>query len=134
MSGGELTLAEYEALARFRRDLRQFLHFSTEAARAAGVAPMQHQLLLVIKGCGAPPTIGEAAEWLQLRHHSAVELVDRAVAAGLVARAHDANDARVQRLLLTAEGERRLAGLSALHREELRRLRDETFADLLSLG
>jgi DNA-binding MarR family transcriptional regulator len=133
-----LTPAEYQALARFRRGLRSFLLFSEEAAKAAGVAPSQHQLLLAIKGiepAGPPaPTIGEVAEQLLLRHHSAVELVDRAVASGLVTRAVDPDDARCQRLYLTEVGEQKLAALSARHREELRRLREETFADLLSLG
>jgi DNA-binding MarR family transcriptional regulator len=131
-----LTLADYESLARFRHGLRSFLHFSEEAARAEGVTPAQHQLLLAIKGMrpGEAPTIGEIADWLVLRHHSAVELVDRAAAGGLVIRVADPDDARCQRLHLTVVGEERLARLSELHREELRRLREETFAHLLSLG
>ncbi len=131
-----LALTDYESLARFRHGLRSFLHFSEEAARAEGVTPAQHQLLLAIKGMrpGEAPTIGEIADWLVLRHHSAVELVDRAAAAGLVIRVADPDDARCQRLHLTVVGEERLARLSELHREELRRLREETFAHLLSLG
>jgi DNA-binding MarR family transcriptional regulator len=138
MTAPPLTDADYQALARFRRGLRAFLHFSEEAARAEGVTPAQHQLLLAIRGIpGAHeqgPAIGDIAEWLMLRHNSAVELVDRAAAAGLVVRAADTDDARVQRLCLTAEGEEKLARLSALHREELRRIRDETFAHLRSVG
>jgi DNA-binding MarR family transcriptional regulator len=130
-------MADYQALARFRRGLRSFLHFSEEAARGAGVAPAQHQLLLAIKGMPSgttlAPTIGDVAEWLMLRHHSAVELADRAVSAGLVTRSPDPDDARIQRLLLTPRGEDTLARLSALHREELRRLRQDTITDLLSL-
>jgi len=127
---------DYRALARFRRSLRGFLHFSEEAARAAGLTPGQHQLLLAIKGTdtGEAPTIGEVAEWLKLRHHSAVELVDRAAAAGLVERAQDPEDARCQRLVLTDRGERALARLTALHRDELRRFREETFDHLSRLG
>jgi DNA-binding MarR family transcriptional regulator len=122
-----LSLADYQALARFRRALREFLHFSEQAARAAGMTPAQHQLLLAVKGTesGRPPTIGEVADSLKLRHHSAVELVDRAVAAELVIRAPDADDARVQRLVLTAHGEELLARLSTAHREELLRFKDE---------
>jgi DNA-binding MarR family transcriptional regulator len=131
-----LSMADYESLARFRHGLRAFLHFSEEAARAEGVTPAQHQLLLAVKGMrpGEAPTIGEIAEWLVLRHHSAVELVDRATTAGLVFRLADPDDARCQRLHLTAVGEGTLARLSELHRGELRRLREETFAHLLSLG
>jgi DNA-binding MarR family transcriptional regulator len=133
-----MTPADYQSLARFRRALREFLHFSEAAARQAGVTPAQHQLLLAIKGMPRPggpaPTVGEVAEWLFLRHHSAVELVDRAAAAALVTRAPDPEDARCQRLHLTPDGEAKLARLSERHREELRRLREETFTHLLSLG
>lgn len=128
-----LTQADYRALADFRRALRAFVHFSEEAARAAGLTPAQHQLLLAVKGAAGPPTIGEVADWLKLRHHSTVELVDRAVAAGLLEREADATDGRVQRLVLTAQGGEKLAGLSVLHREELRRLREETLMPLMRL-
>ena len=138
MTPAPLSATDYEALARFRRGLRAFLHFSEQAAQAAGLHPAQHQLLLAIKamttaGHAGGPTIGDMAEWLMLRHNSAVELVDRAAAAGLVQRHPDPEDARCQRLTLTAEGEGKLAVLSEQHRDELRRLREETFADLLSI-
>lgn len=122
-----LSLVDYQALARFRRALREFLHFSEQAARAAGMTPAQHQLLLAVKGTesGQPPTIGDVADSLKLRHHSAVELVDRAVAAGLVIRTADPDDARVQRLVLTAHGEDQLARLSTAHRKELLRFKEE---------
>jgi DNA-binding MarR family transcriptional regulator len=122
-----VTLADYQALARFRRALREFLHFSEQAARAAGLTPAQHQLLLAVKGTesGQPPTIGEVADSLKLRHHSAVELVDRAVAAHLLMRMDDPVDARLQRLVLTAQGEDKLARLSTAHRRELGRFREE---------
>jgi len=116
---------DYRALAEFRRALRQFLHFSEEQARAAGLTPAQHQLLLAVRGAASPPTIGDAADALQLRHHSTVELVDRAQAAGLVTRVPDKSDARRQLLRLTRKGDKVLAGLSAIHRDELRRFRAE---------
>jgi DNA-binding MarR family transcriptional regulator len=119
--------ADYRALARFRHALRVFQRFSEDAARAAGLTPAQHQLLLAIKGWAtdAPPTIGDVADVLQLRHHSAVELVQRAVTAGLVATAADPADARRQMLRVTDAGEDKLASLSLLHRDELRRFRLE---------
>ena len=130
-----VTLGDYRALAAFRRSLRAFLHFSEQAARAEGLTPAQHQLLLAVKGTESPgpPSIGDLAESLKLRHHSAVELVDRAVGAGLVQRRQDPDDRRCQRVVLTAVGEKKLAALSALHREELRRFKDETIAHLESL-
>jgi DNA-binding MarR family transcriptional regulator len=65
--------------------------------------PTQHQLLLALKGHPEPagPTIGEAAEYLNIRHHSAVGLVDRVERAGLLRRVRDAADARAVRLVLT---------------------------------
>jgi DNA-binding MarR family transcriptional regulator len=134
-TGPVVSDSEYQALARFRRALRTFLHFSEQAARAAGLTPAQHQLLLAIKGSdsGTAPTLGEIADSLKLRHHSAVELVDRASAAGLVTRQHDPHDARRQRVILTGLGEGKLARLSALHRSELRRFQQEINAVLASL-
>lgn len=133
--GGPVTDDEYHALARFRRALRSFLHFSEEAARAAGLTPTQHQLLLAIRGADSdtPPTIGEVADWLKLRHHSTVELVDRAERSGLVARVPDPADLRRQRLRLTDLGHTKLDALSTLHREELRRFREEGLASLRSI-
>ncbi|MGZ4694253.1 MAG: MarR family winged helix-turn-helix transcriptional regulator [Acidimicrobiales bacterium] len=127
MTARTVSQTDYRALARFRHALRVFQRFSEDAARAAGLTPAQHQLLLAIKGWASdePPTIGEVADVLQLRHHSAVELVQRAVAGGLVASATDPTDARRQLLHVTDAGEAKLASLSLLHRDELRRFRME---------
>jgi DNA-binding MarR family transcriptional regulator len=134
--GGPVTDAEYRALAQFRRALRSFLHFSEEAAKAAGITPSQHQLMLAIRGndSSEAPTIGEIADSLKLRHHSTVELVDRAEAAGLVERVPDPGDHRRQRLALTRLGTARLDALSTLHREELRRFHEEGLIPLRALG
>jgi DNA-binding MarR family transcriptional regulator len=115
---------DYERLLDFRTGLRRFLRWSAEQAAAAGLTPARHQLLLAIRGHRDPagPTIGDVAGYLLIRHHSAVELVDRAVAAGLVERRQDSDDLRAVRLGLTADGADRLARLAALHVEELRRL------------
>jgi DNA-binding MarR family transcriptional regulator len=120
----DLTGAQYRQLLEFRTALRQFLHWSEEQARAEHLTPAQHQLLLAIRGDGGEPTVGEVAERLLLRHHSAVGLVDRAAEAGLVQRVRDTSDHRVVRLRLTRVGAAKLARLSARHFEELRRLRN----------
>jgi DNA-binding MarR family transcriptional regulator len=75
----DLSLADYQALAEFRYLLRRFLHFSEQEARAAGLEPQQHQMLLAIKGLPADKaaSVGELAERLQLQHHSTVELINR---------------------------------------------------------
>ncbi|HEY8524906.1 MAG TPA: MarR family winged helix-turn-helix transcriptional regulator [Acidimicrobiales bacterium] len=133
----ELSTADYQALARFRHALRVFLRFSEQAAREAGLTPNQHQLLLAVRGWAGPgeaPTIRDLADQLQLEHHSVVELVDRAVAAGLVHRHTDPDDRRRQRLMLTPHGARQLAVLTAAHREELRRFRGEMARILDEIG
>lgn len=116
---------DYARLLAFRDGLRRFLHWSDEESRAVGITAPQHQLLLAIRGHGAPPSIGEVAEHLLLRHHSVVELVDRAVAAGLVERIADEDDQRVVRLRLTRQGASCLRRLSSAHLEELSRLRPQ---------
>src|SRR5260221_6878600 len=115
---------DYERLLNLRTGLRQFLRWSEEQARAVGITPAHHQLLLAIRGHRGreAPTIGDVADALLLRHHSAVGLVDRAASVGLVDRRVDAIDHRIVRLHLTALGARRLRQLSGAHLEELRRL------------
>ena len=115
---------DYARLLAFRTDLRRFLHWSEQRAREVGLTPAQHQLLLAIRGHRGErgPTIGDAAESLLLRHHSAVELVDRAERAGLVTRSYDHDDRRQVRLALTRGGADCLERLSAQHVDELARL------------
>ena len=122
-----LSKAEYELLASFRYALRQFLRFSEEAARAADIEPRQHQALLAIKGFPGRDwvTIGELAERLQIRHHSAVGLVDRLVANGLLAREPASDDRRQVHIALTSRGEALLDRLAAAHKAELLRLEPE---------
>ena len=114
----------YVRLLALRAGLRHFERWSGQQAQAAGLTPAQHQLLLAIRGHSDPrgPTIGEVADYLLLRHHSTVGLVDRADAAGLVTRTRDDDDHRIVRLHLTECGTDRLEALSALHLEELERL------------
>lgn len=119
-----LAQADYEALADFRYTLRRFLNRSAAAARSAGLTPQQHQALLAIKGHpgGHAISIGELAEKLVLRHHSAGEMVERLLQADLVERRADAADRRRTVLRLSERAERLLAGLSTIHLEELRRI------------
>jgi DNA-binding MarR family transcriptional regulator len=115
---------DYANLLAFRTALRRFDSWSHEQARRVGLTHAQHQLLLAVKGHHDPdgPTISEAAEYLNTRHHSAVGLADRAERAGLLHRIRDKYDARVVRLRLTDLGEDRIAQLAGLHLDELRRL------------
>ncbi len=119
-----LTKQDFEALARFRFGIRRYLRFSEETVRRHGLTPQQYQLLLALKGFPGREwaTVRELSDRLQLRHHSVVELVNRAQGQDLVDRAPDPEDARVVRVLLTDAGEDILARLAALHRDELRRI------------
>jgi DNA-binding MarR family transcriptional regulator len=116
--------ADFEDLLTLRTGLRRLMRWSEQQADTAGLTPAQHQLLLAIRGHRdrRGPTVGEVADYLLLRHHSAVGLVDRAVSAGLVKRVRDPQDHRIVRLQLTAAGSKRLETLSELHLEELERL------------
>jgi DNA-binding MarR family transcriptional regulator len=115
------TPADYEALAELRHQIRRFLHFSEEASRQAGLEPRQHQLMLALKGLprGVRPRIGELAERLQIRHHSAVELVNRLETGGYVLRVPGDHDRREVLVGLTPKGEKVLRELSLHHRNEL---------------
>jgi DNA-binding MarR family transcriptional regulator len=127
MSRNTISDAEFEQLLELRDGLRRFLRWSEQQAEGVGLTPAQHQLLLAIRGHPDPrgPTIRDVANHLLLRHHSVVELVNRAEAAGLVRRRPDPHDQRSVRLSLSSLGNRRVAKLSALHLEELRRLRGQ---------
>ena len=117
-----LTVADYQALAELRYQIRRFVHFSEQASRTAGLEPQQHQLMLALKGLpkGVRPRIGELAERLQIRHHSTVELVNRLSTAGHVRRHRAGEDRREVLLSLTPSGEKILKELSLHHRAELR--------------
>ena len=115
---------DYQALLEFRTALRRFNHWSEQQAKAVGLTHAQHQLLLAVKGHrgNGAPTIGDIADYLLLRHHSAVELVNRAQAGGLVERQRDTADGRIVRLRLTTKGEECLEQLTTLHVAELQQL------------
>jgi DNA-binding MarR family transcriptional regulator len=121
-----LTKADFEALARFRFGIRRYLRFSEETVRELGLTPQHYQLLLALKGFPDRDwaSIRELAERLQLRHHSVVELVNRAQGQGLVLRSAHPHDSRAVRVALTRDGEKIISRLASLHRDELRRLRD----------
>ena len=117
--------SDYRLLSEFRYLLRCFPEFSETAAVRAGLTSRQHQALLAIKGAreDSVPTVGYLAERLRIQHHSAVELANRLVEAGLIAREHDESDRRRVRLRLTDAAEQRLVDLSSSHLAELKRMR-----------
>jgi DNA-binding MarR family transcriptional regulator len=116
--------ADFEHLLELRTGLRRFLRWSEEQAKAAGLTAAKHQLLLAIKGHPDPagPTIGEIADYLVLRHHSAVGLIDRAEKDGLVKRTPDPGSRSVVRVTLTRAGEVKLDALAEAHLQEITHL------------
>jgi DNA-binding MarR family transcriptional regulator len=131
-----LSRADYQALAGLRLAIRRFLAFSESAARSVGLSPRQYQALLAIRGSPTdePVTVGGLAATLGIRHHSAVGLVNRLCALGLLRRHVGADDRRRVYLTPTPEGGRKLQRLAAVHRLELRRMRPQLVGLLSRLG
>jgi len=127
-----LTLSDYQALAEFRFQIRRFLHFSEEAVKKAGLERGQYQLMLAVKGipAGLRPRIRDLADRMKIRHHSAVELVNRLETGGFVHRSRAQDDRREVLLALTPKGEKVLAELALHHHEELRSAGPELVAAL----
>jgi DNA-binding MarR family transcriptional regulator len=122
-SDGDLSPDQYRDLAQFRRQIRQFLHFSEATAKEHHVEPQQHQLLLAVQGLpeGVKPTIREIAATLFIQHHSAVELVDRLEITGAITRTAGTEDKREVWVRLTPAGRAILRRLALAHRTELER-------------
>ncbi len=122
---GTPTAADYQTLATFRLALRRFIAFSETAAADVGLMPQQHQALLIIKTLSlkSSPSVGDVAEQLLIRHHSAVELINRLVRMELLQRYRDHEDRRRVRVALTPLAEDKLAVLSSAHLNELRAVR-----------
>jgi DNA-binding MarR family transcriptional regulator len=118
----ELSAEQYRLLAEFRHRIREFLHFSEEAARQQGIEPQQHQLLLALQGLPAneKPTVSVLAARLCIRHHSAVELINRLSERGAVVRRNSDQDRREVLVELTDKGQTILRSLSVLHWHQLR--------------
>ena len=118
-----LEASEYQQLASFRYALRSFLRFSETAAEGLGLTAQQYQALLAVcASAGGHVMINDLARQLLIRHNSAVGLVDRLTAQGLLTREPSAEDGRKVYLRLTAKGDRVLEKLAEVHREELRRI------------
>ena len=131
----KLTISDYQALAEFRYQIRKFLHFSEQAVREAGLEHGQYQLMLAIKGMppGVRPRVRELATRMQIRHHSAVELINRLESGGYVRRQRAEDDRREVLLALTPSGERTLEQLALHHHDELRSAGPTLVAALHSL-
>src|SRR5258707_12563949 len=103
----KITAAEYRALAELRYRIRLFLREGDATALSEGLEPQQYQMLLAIRGVeeGESATIGALAERLAIKHHSAVELIDRLEKRGYIKRLRDKDDRRQVHVLLLGRGE-----------------------------
>ena len=118
-----MTPDDYEALAEFRYLLRKFLRFSKDFLSAtARLNSEQYEALLAIRAFAAPVglTISQLSERLQVKHHSAVNIVDRLVERKLVTREAGETDRRRRHVQLTAKGEKLIEELAIAHRKEIR--------------
>src|SRR5467141_370521 len=119
---GEITATEYRALAELRYLIRKFVGEGDAAARAAGLEPQQYLLLLALRGLpeGVEATIRALADRLALKHHSAVELIDRLEVHGYVRRSRGRDDRRRVLVALLPRGEKLLEQVARDRIGELR--------------
>jgi DNA-binding MarR family transcriptional regulator len=119
--GGRLADEDYRAHADVRYALRRFMRVSERTARAAGITPQQHLLLLAVRGHRSYPqvTITEIAEHLQVGHNGASLLVKRAVQRGLLRCQEDPADRRRALVSLTEQGASILERIIRANRDEL---------------
>jgi DNA-binding MarR family transcriptional regulator len=130
-----LQTEDYAQLAAFRAAMREFLHFSEQAAAAQGLTSQHYQAMLILRGSaeGVCVTINDMAQQLIIKHNSAVGLIDRLELEGLVVRERSQADRRKVALRLTTQGRSVLARLAGTHRSELKRfaaLLEQIFAAL----
>jgi DNA-binding MarR family transcriptional regulator len=127
---------DYTALASFRYALRKFLSFSKRAlATEADLTPEQYEALLALKAFSGNRglTISDLSERLQVKHHTAVGLVDKLEELRFVRREQGVTDRRQVFVRLTAAGARVLAKVAVLHRREMRIRSPEMIEALLRL-
>lgn len=120
----EITSAEYRALAELRYLLRKFVREGDSVARSTGLEPQQYLLLLAIRGLtdGEEATIRALADRLALKHHSAVELIDRLESHGYVRRSRSRDDRRRVLVALLPRGEKLLEQVARHRIGELHRV------------
>lgn len=108
---------DYKALAEFRHQLRIFLAFSDANASKARLTSQQYQALLTINGLSTRKamSVGKLADFLLIKPHTAVELVDRMTKLGLVKRSTDADDNRRVLVTLTKKGMQRLQKVATVN-------------------
>jgi DNA-binding MarR family transcriptional regulator len=128
----DLRQRDYQAMANFRHGLRKFLRFSKDFVAEVDLTPEQYEALLALKAFSPKQglVIRELSECLQVKHHTAVSLIDRLSWRKLVTRKRDVNDRRKVHVRLTASGAALLGRLAIVHRDALGKLVPELSAAL----
>ena len=124
---------DYEALAGFRYGMRKFLRFSKEElAQHASLTPEQYEAMLALRAFGSARglTVGQLSERLQVKHHTAVTLVNKLVERGVASRTQGTADRREVYVKLTPEGAELLEKAAGVHRKEIRQRTTELIAAL----
>jgi DNA-binding MarR family transcriptional regulator len=132
----ELSDPHYHSLAAFRYGLRKFLRFSKDYLTAqGGLTPEQYEALLALKAFSPPEglVISEVSERLQVKHHTAVSLIDKLVKRRLVTRKRGTADRRKVHVRLTPSGVAVVSRVAGEHRAVLRRLMPELVTALQGL-
>jgi DNA-binding MarR family transcriptional regulator len=122
MMKNSLQAKDYAALGAFRFEMRKFLRVSKDVVAArAKLTPEQYEALLAIKSSSGANgvTVGEISERLQVKHHTAVSLLDKLEARKLATRKRASTDRRNVNVQLTKAGTLLLARLAAIHLREL---------------
>ena len=119
-------------MAAFRHGLRKFLRFSKDFVAEVDLTPEQYEALLALKAFSPKQglVIRELSECLQVKHHTAVSLIDRLARRKLVNRQRDTTDRRKVHIRLTASGAALVARLAIVHRATLAKLVPELSAAL----
>lgn len=118
-----LTAEDLERVAELRLALRHFQAASDRVTASHHLTPRQYDLLAVLHAPSRSGAVASAiADELSISRNAMTELVSRAVAAGLVSRREDGNDARRKPLVPTADGQRRYKAAATELRSERDRL------------
>lgn len=124
-----------KAISSVHCSIIRFVRTREQAVRANGLEPLQYQFLTLVDPLysSGQPNISAVARQLGMRHHSAVELVDRLVSRGLLQRKRGKHDRRHVFLHVTPEGKRLLRRLAAKEQADARQFAPELLKRLKAL-
>jgi len=111
------TVLNFETSTELLYTMRRILRVTAIAIRASGLTRRQYDLLLILEKSAASLSIGEAAQCLEIRHHSAVGLASRTERLGFLRRQRKGRQVVLE---LTEKGLRALQTVSQQQHDNLR--------------